>query len=154
MFLICPLVREYASFLFILGGVNFKKRTVSERLIEVNVSTSYVSKQRNIPVPKFAHGATICGSELVITSGISDLMIDMGMRCVPMGDTDCYSYDVFEKTWRRLPDVPIGKLHPTLVTVNSRFVYQIGGFDDYNFEIYRLDMKSLNRPWRVLGLRR
>ncbi len=91
--------------------------------MEVNLTTSFVSRQKNIPVPKFAHGATICGSKIVLTSGISDLMIDMGMRCVPIGETDCYSFDIYEKNWVRLPDVPIGKLHPTLVTVNSRYVF-------------------------------
>ena len=37
------------------------------------------------------------------------------------------------------PDVPIGKLYPTLVTVENRYIFQIGGFDDYDYEIYRLD---------------
>ena len=51
-----------------------------------------------------------------------------------------------------MPALPIGKLHPTLMVINSRFVFQIGGFDDFNFDIYRLDMKNPNRPWRTLSL--
>ena len=38
------------------------------------------------------------------------------------------------------------------MVINSRFVFQIGGFDDFNFDIYRLDMKHPNRPWRTLSL--
>ena len=51
-----------------------------------------------------------------------------------------------------MPALPIGKLHPTPMVINSRFVFQIGGFDDFNFDIYRLDMKNPNRPWRTLSL--
>ena len=48
--------------------------------------------------------------------------------------------------------MPIGKIHPSLVVVNSRFVFQIGGFEDYEFEIYRLDMRNPQKPWKVLTL--
>ena len=98
-------------------------------------------KKPSIPKSKFAHGACFCGSEIVVTSGISDLMLNMGLRSVPLGDQDCWSYDIWDCTWRQLPDVPIGKLHPTLIVINSRYVFQIGGFDDYDFDIYRIDMQ-------------
>ena len=48
--------------------------------------------------------------------------------------------------------MPIGKLHPTLVTINSRFIFQIGGFDDFDFDIYRLDMKNPQSAWKTLSL--
>ena len=89
---------------------------------------------------KWAHGACLCGDQIVITSGTSELMLDMGLRSVPIGEQNCYSYDIYTNTWKQLPDVPIGKMHPTLININSRYVFQIGGFDDFNFEIYRLDM--------------
>ena len=126
-------------------------------MMEVNLTTSYVSRQKNIPAKRFAHASAFCGSKILIVSGISNLMLDMGMRCVPMGETDCYSFDIYAKNWERLPDVPIGKLHPTLVTINNRYVFQIGGFDDYNFEIYRLDMRrtatGFYRPWKTLAVK-
>lgn len=80
------------------------------------------------------------------------MMLNMGMRSVPIGEPDCHSFNIFTNTWRRLPDVPIGKLHSTLIVINSRFVFQIGGFDDYNFEIYRLDMRKPQRAWKTLSL--
>ena len=75
----------------------------------------------------------------------------MGMRNVPLADRDCYAYDMISKEYERLPDVPIGKFHPALVTINNRFVFQIGGFDDHDYDIYRLDMR---RPteWVTLNL--
>ena len=105
-----------------------------------------------MPRKKFAHGACFCGQEIVIVGGVSDMMVEMGQRSVPIGDNDCYSFNIYNKTWLRLPDVPIGKLHPTLVVVNSRFVFQIGGFDDFDFDIYRLDMHQPDHPWQTLSL--
>ena len=50
--------------------------------------------------------------------------------------------------------MPIGKMHPVLVVINNRFVFQIGGFDDYDYDIYRLDMARPDLPWQTLSLDR
>ena len=121
-------------------------------MIEVNLNTKFVFRQKNITVPKFAHGASFVCNEIVIAGGISDMMLSMGLRMVPLGNQDCYSFHIFKKQWRRLPDLPIGKMHPTLVVVNSRFVFHIGGFDDFDFDIYRLDMHKSDKPWKTIKL--
>ena len=105
-----------------------------------------------MPQPRYAHAACIVGQEIVIAGGTSDLMLNMGMRSVPIGEPDCHSFNIFTNAWRRLPDVPIGKLHSTLIVINSRFIFQIGGFDDYNYEIYRLDMRKPEKAWKTLSL--
>lgn len=76
-----------------------------------------------MPSPKFAHAAVFCCDEIVVTGGISDLMLNMGLRSVPIGDKQCFSFNIYKAEWRSLPDVPIGKLHATLITINSRFVF-------------------------------
>ena len=48
--------------------------------------------------------------------------------------------------------MPIGKLHPTLIVINSRFIFNIGGFDDYFFDIYRLDMRKEGQGWKTIKL--
>ena len=53
-----------------------------------------------MPQRKWAHGAVLCGEEIVITSGTSDLMLDMGMRSVPIGEEDCYSYNIYKNEWQ------------------------------------------------------
>ena len=109
---------------------------------------------RNIPQPKFMHGAAVCGEEIVVTSGISDISNNMGMRMVPMADSSCFSFNINTYKWRSLPDLPIGKLNPTVIVINSRFIFQIGGFDDYDFDIYRLDMRHSDKPWKTIRLDR
>ena len=79
-------------------------------------------------------------------------MLNMGMRSVPIGEPECYSYNIFTGQWMQLPDMPIGKIHPSLIVINNRFVFQIGGFEDYEFEIYRLDMRNPQKPWKILNL--
>lgn len=105
-----------------------------------------------MPQGKFAHGAIACRDQIIVTGGISNLMLNMGLRSVPIGESDCYSFNIFKNKWTRLPDIPIGKLHPTLVTIQSRFIFQIGGFDDDDADIYRLDMLNPARPWKTLRL--
>ena len=76
----------------------------------------------------------------------------MGMRSIPVGEQDCYAYNAWQPGWRRLHDLPAGKNYPTLTVVNSRFIFQIGGFEDVDFKIYRLDMQQPLRPWKTLTL--
>ena len=60
--------------MFISGGCNFEDRSVSKQLIEVNLSSKVVFKQKKLPVPKFAHAACFVCDKIVIASGISDMM--------------------------------------------------------------------------------
>lgn len=93
-----------------------------------------------MPQRRWAHAACQCSDEIIVTGGTSDLMLNMELRSVPIGEPECYSFNIFTNKWRQLPDIPIGKIHPSLVPINNRFLYQIGGFDDYDFDIYRLDL--------------
>ena len=101
--------------MFLIGGCNFEERTISNQTLEVNKTTGFVTNRKKMPRAKFAHAACLVRDEIVVTSGISDLMLNMGLRTVPIGDRDCFSYNIREARWWRLPDVPIGKLHPTLI---------------------------------------
>lgn len=139
------------TFVHILGGCNLDKGYVSQRHLSLNLATSLVSKCEDLPRPKFGHATAICGNKIVITSGVSDHKTNMGMRSVPIAESDCYTYDIKDKNYECLPDVPIGKFNPALVVVNNRFVFQIGGYDDWDFDIYRFDMRHPD-AWATLSL--
>ena len=141
-----------ASYVYLMGGCNFEKWSVSKRNVQVNTSSGFVVKMKDLPKPKFAHSACLVGQEIVIIGGISDMMHNMGMRSVPVGDTDCFAFDFLESKWRTLPDVPVGRLHSTLIVINNRFIFQIGGFEDFDFDIYKFDMQHCNRSWKRLSL--
>ena len=82
-----------------------------------------------------------------MTGGISNLMMHpMRLRQVPLGLKTCFRFNFIEKKWSTdVPDLPIGKLYSTLISIENRFLYQIGGFDDYDYEIYCLDTYALSR---------
>ena len=136
----------------ILGGVNLRDRTVSKRNLQLNLTSNFVFKKADLPQPKFGHGAAVCGQKIIITSGVSEMVVNMNMRSVPIADVDCQMYDFYENYWEALPDLPIGKMHPAVIVINTRFVFQIGGFDDYDFDIYRLDLRKPHAPWVTLSL--
>ena len=127
--------------MYMMGGMSYEKRMVLDQHISLNIATRFVSRMPKMPQRKWAHAACLCRDEIVVTGGTMDLMLNMGLRSVPLGEPECYSFNIYTNTWRQLPDIPIGKIHPTLVVVSNRFIYQIGGLDDFNFDIYKLDMR-------------
>ena len=144
--------RILLSYQYVIGGMSIEKREVLNQHLQLNITTGFVQKMPSMPQRKWAHAACLCGTDIVVTGGTSDLLLNMGMRSVPVGEPECYSYNIYENVWTQLPDVPIGKIHASLVVINNRFVFQIGGFDDYDFEIYRLDMRNPEKPWKILSL--
>ena len=93
-----------------------------------------------MPEPRFGHAAIIVKDELYVTGGISDMMWEMGMRNVPLGSSKCFKFNLNSGVWTsNMPTLPIGKLYSTLIAIENRYIFQIGGYDDYNYEIYCLD---------------
>ena len=99
-----------------------------------------------MPEPRYAHAAIMVKENIYVTGGIADMMHPMGMRSVPMGNTACFKYNLRTAKWSaNMPELPIGKLYPTLIAIENRYIYQIGGFDDYDYEIYCLDTMNTSR---------
>ena len=109
-----------------------------------------------MPEPRYAHAAIMIKEEIYVTGGIPDMMHPMGMRSVPMGNNACFKYNLRTASWSAdMPELPIGKLYPTLIAIENRFIYQIGGFDDYDYEIYCLDTTNVanGAQWIEIKLR-
>lgn len=113
--------------------------------------SGFIAKEPSLPVPKFAHSAAVCGSKIVITGGTSEIEVILD-DIVPYGDLGCFMYDIYDKNWEKLPDLPVGRLHATLIVINNRYLFKIGGFQSRNFEIFRFDMRKPNKPWVTLTL--
>lgn len=98
-------------------------------------------------MPRYAHAALCLKEDIFVTGGISNLMMHpMRLRQVPIGSRKCFRFNFVEKRWYQdVPDLPIGKLYSTLISIENRYLFQIGGFDDYDYEIYCLDTNALKR---------
>ena len=40
----------------------------------------------------------------------------------------------------------------TLVVIENRYIFQIGGFEDYDYEIYCLDTDNIQKGWTTIQL--
>ena len=71
----------------------------------------------------------------------------MNLRSVPFGENECFKFNLSQKRWSYLANVPLGRLMSTLVAVNNRYVFQIGGFEDYDYSVYCLDTEKEVSEW-------
>ena len=76
-----------------------------------------------MPEPRFAHAAVALGEDLYVTGGIRDMSHDMCMRQVPIGHVSCFKFNKRTGKWMNMPDLPIGKLYPTLIAVQNRYIF-------------------------------
>ena len=106
-----------------------------------------------MPEPRYAHAAIMVKENIYVTGGISEMMHPMGMRLVPMGSSRCFKYNLVTASWTDLPPLPIGKLWSSLVCVENRFIFQIGGFDDFDYDIYQLDTHNPTAEWIEIKLK-
>ena len=129
----CNPNREYC---YILGGLRISDNKVSFQNLEVNLKTKSALVRDQMPEPRYAHAAIMVKENIYVTGGISEMMHPMGMRLVPMGSSRCFKYNLVTASWTDLPPLPIGKLWSSLVCVENRFIFKIGGFDDFDYDIY------------------
>ena len=76
-----------------------------------------------MPEPRFAHAAVALGEDLYVTGGIKDMCHDMQMRQVPMGHNSCFKFNKRTCEWTTMPELPIGKMYPTLIAVENRYIF-------------------------------
>ena len=128
--------RDYC---WIIGGLRISDNKVSSMNLEVNLKTQKAFVRPFMPEPRYAHAAVMVKQWIYVTGGIEEMMHRMGMRCVPIGSKTCFKYNILSCIWEEGPSVPVGKLYPTLVSIENRYIFQIGGFDDFDYDIYCLD---------------
>jgi len=139
------------GYMLVTGGLNEETNEISNQCLELN-EEMYATRRSPMPEPRYGHAQVIVKDKLYVTGGISDMMHEMGMRSIPLGKHDCFKYDMVENKWTRLPEVPIGRLFPTLIAVENRYIFQIGGFEDFDYEIYALDTENEQQGWIEINL--
>ena len=145
----CNPNRDYC---YILGGIRISDNKVSAQNLEVNLKNQKAIVRAQMPEPKYCHGAIMVKDSIYVTGGIEEMMHPMGMRCVPIGSKSCFRYNTMTASWREMPQVPVGKMYPTLISIENRYIFQIGGFDDFDFDIYCLDTHNIDAQWSIIKL--
>ena len=118
------LCKPNRNFLYITGGLSGITNRVFDQCLEVNLDSRSVITRNKMPEPRFAHAAIILNETLYVTGGIPDMMHSMGMRSVPIGSETCFKYNLLTTKWSSdIPELPIGKLYPTLISIENRYIF-------------------------------
>jgi len=152
-FLIWPCISNFnpnRDWVFVTGGMEEKSKKIADVVLEVHLKTKRAFYRPPMPDPRYGHAQVVVKDSLIITGGINDLMHEMGIRSVPFGKNDCFKYNVNQAKWSKLADVPVGRVMGTLVAVENRYVFHVGGFEDYEFVIYCLDTSRETNQWMTL----
>lgn len=120
---------------------------------EINTQDNTICVLSEMPEPRWAHAAVMVGSTLLITGGLDSIDVNMGLRSIPEGKKTCLAMETImregqppEYRWRTdLPEIPHGRVWPHLVCINNNIVYQVGGYEDCHFELYKLDLAQWHR---------
>ena len=118
-----------------------------------------------MPEPRYGHG-TVCVdksytkqdgtlqhvTQLIVAGGITTFNVDMGQGCEPPACQTVYMLTIthgadhrISAHWIQLPNMNgAGALHPTLMVVENRYVYQVSGNHRGLQQIARLDLHTLN----------
>ena len=100
-----------------VGGLKQSENKVTKQFLKMNESMKKVTQLPDLLEPRFAHAAIQIKNAIYVTGGISKMDHPLGLRLVPMGERDCFKYDLSEGKWEKLSELPIGKLYSTLVAV-------------------------------------
>ena len=112
------------NYIYVTGGLHLANHKVSDQCLEINLETNGAITRSKMPEPRYAHAAIMIKETIYVTGGIADMMHPMGMRSVPMGSNACFKYNVRTARWSAdMPELPIGKLYPTLIAIENRFIY-------------------------------
>ena len=95
---------------------------------------------------------------VIVTGGLKNYSVDMQMFTQVPCQQKCWAIPVHglqneEAKWKELPSMQYaGSLDATLISIDNRYVYQIGGSNPHNQNVVRLDLDRLRDGWRVYDL--
>ena len=107
-----------------------------------------VRKRRGLIVGRMGPGVCLVYQYIYVTGGLSTLSeVDRGQKH-PTPVTACERYNTMTNVWEKIPEMPLAgaRAAPSLLLVQKRWVYQIGGNYSDN-SIYRLAYSNTDQPW-------
>ena len=123
--------------MWVFGGSCSKD---SNSLYSFNFSTltwEHHAPQPHCPTPRYGHAACVIGDMMYVVGGCQHNS---------KYHTDCYGYNLINKQWARLPDVPVELAYHSLATHNDK-LYLIGGYNGKRFSPYTYQLDLTRRMW-------
>ena len=143
---------------FVIGGRRAGEYTdyFTHAIYDEKHCSGTVRQYAPLPTRLMYHSALIIRGKIVVTGGqCGGRMIEMGMNSQPPCQQMCYGFNLKTSRWEDLPQLRnAGGMHATLISVENRYVYQIGGSNPSCFNVVRLDFQNLSRGWQLYEVRK
>ncbi len=98
-----------------------------------------------MPTGRFAFGACAYGRFIFVVGGMKEIVqVDRG-QTTPDSLTSCDSYNMFKDEWNSMPDLPEGRIGPSLLVVNHT-LYCVGGIGRTT-NILSFSLRGLDVTW-------
>lgn len=135
---------------YMLGGLESSLQDEGSKLMfEINHETGIMRKKPGMNIGRFAFAATTIRHYIVVVGGLEKTINNINGTDIPSGIKECSIFNTFTERWHKLPPLPCDRIQPTVVTVNERFIFVIGGLTFVN-DIYCYDIAEFdeNAPER------
>ena len=140
-----------------LGGLESQfSEEGSKFCFEINHETGIMRKKHAMNLGRFAFASANIRHYVVVVGGLERTLLNINGSEIPTGIRECQIYNTFTEKWYKLPPLPSEKIQPTLVTVNERFIFVIGGIsrtnDIYCYDLKEFDEKAPERHYDANGI--
>ena len=124
-------------------------------MFEINHETGIMRKKPSMSIGRFAFAACSIRHFIVVVGGLERTLLSITGTDIPNGIKECLIYNTITEKWHKLPPLPTGRIQPTVVTVNERFIFIIGGIsyvnDIYCYDIAEFDENAPERQYDANG---
>ena len=101
-----------------------------------------------MPIARFSFGICVYGEWIFVVSGLNSMtQRDFGQQ-QPQSFIECDRYNIKTNEWHAMPDLPEGRVNPSLIVLQHT-LYCIGGCTSETNNIYSLDLRFGN-SWQTL----
>jgi hypothetical protein len=127
---------------YMIGGLE-KREEGSKLMYEINYETGMMRKKPSMSIGRFAFAACAIRHYIVVVGGLERTLLSITGTDLPNGIKDCLIYNTITEKWHKLPPLPVDRIQPSVVTVNERFIFVIGGLSYVN-DIFCYDLAEFN----------
>lgn len=119
---------------YLMGGFNsyvkgLTANRASNQNFEINLKTGRCTRKKPLPIARFAFGLCTYGQNIIVVSGLDQCTQEDFGQEFPISILECDRYLPEEDKWEIMPNLPEGRINPTVLAIDH-FLYVFGGVSD------------------------
>ena len=109
-----------------MGGLELGAREASDQNYVINLNIGKAFERSPMRTGRIAFGTCNYGNWIFVVGGLKELtQVDRGQE-IPDSLSSCEDYNIVKNEWGNMPDLPEGRIGPSLLIINH-VLYCIGG---------------------------